>query len=94
MGFHRLPAPDVISRVSDGLKMAVAVFGAAIMMTIVIVLLSITVLVVVDVLSRPAGGCAYLKRGPCGGIGTGQSRPGTKTTRGCSQFAKNSWGMT
>jgi hypothetical protein len=64
MGWHGLPSPVVASRVSDGLKMALAVFGAAIMMTIVIVVIVVIVLVVVDVLSRTVGGCTYRKHGP------------------------------
>jgi hypothetical protein len=64
MGWHGLPSPDVIGRVSDGVKLAIAVFGAAIMMTVVIVVVIITVLAVVDVLSGPRGGCGYRKHGP------------------------------
>lgn len=64
MGFHGLPTPDVVSRVSDGVKMAIAVFGAAIMMTIVIVAVIVLVLAVVDVVSRPKGGCTYRRHGP------------------------------
>jgi hypothetical protein len=64
MGWHGLPSPDVVSRVSDGVKMAIAVFGAAIMMTVVIVLVIILVLVLVDVLSRTSDGCTYRKHGP------------------------------
>ena len=54
MGWHGFPPLDVVSRVSEGVKMAVAVFGAAIMVIIVIVLV---VVVVVGVLSRLKGGC-------------------------------------
>ena len=68
MGWHGLPSPDVVSRVSDGVKMAIALLGAAIMMIIVVVIVVVVViilvLIVVDVLSRPAGGCRYRKRGP------------------------------
>jgi hypothetical protein len=58
MGWHGLPSLDVASRVSDGVKMAIAVFGAAVMVIIVIVL------GVADVLSRPANGCKCRKHGP------------------------------
>jgi hypothetical protein len=54
----------VVSRVSDGVKMAIAVFGAAIMMIIVIVVVIVIVLVVADVLSRSKDGCKYRKHGP------------------------------
>jgi hypothetical protein len=64
MGWHGLPSPEVVSRVSDGVKMAIAVFGAAVMMTIVIVMVIVLVIIVADVLSRPAGGCEYRKHGP------------------------------
>jgi hypothetical protein len=53
----------VISRVSDGLKMAIAVFGAAIVMVILIVAVIIAVLVLVDVLFQAADGCTYRKHG-------------------------------
>ena len=59
-----LPTPDGISRVSDGVKMTVAMFGAAIMMTIAIVVVIIGVLGLVDVLSRPKGGGEYRRHGP------------------------------
>ena len=93
MGWHGLPSFDGISRVSDGVKMVIAVFGAAIMMTVVIVVVIIAILGLVDVLSRPKGGGEYRRHGPGGGVGTGSSRPGTKTAGGCSQFAKSSCGV-
>jgi len=64
MGWHGLPPPVVISRVSDDVKMAIAVFGAAIMMVIVIVAVIILILFLVDVLSRPANGGTCRKHGP------------------------------
>lgn len=63
MGWHGLPSP-VIGRVGDGVKLAIAVFGAAIMMTIAIVVVIIGILVLVDVLSRPAGGGTGRRHGP------------------------------
>jgi hypothetical protein len=81
MGWHGLPSPFVASTVSDGVKMAIALISAAIMMTILIVLVIIVILAVVEVLSGPANGCKYRKHG--GGVGTGPSRPGSKTARGC-----------
>ena len=64
MGWHGLPTPGVVSRISDSVKLPIALLGAAIMMIIVIVAVIIIVLVVVDVLSKPAGGCTYRKHGP------------------------------
>ena len=64
MGWHGLPSPGGLSRVSDGVKMAMAVFGAAIMMIIVVVLAVVLVVAVVDVLFGTAGGCKYRKHGP------------------------------
>ena len=63
MGWHGLPSLDVVSKVSEGVKMAMAVFGAAVMMIIVIVLVIFLVVVVVGVLSGPEDGCKYRKHG-------------------------------
>ena len=62
MGWHALPSPGVVSRVSDGVRLAIALFSAAVMMTIVLVV--IVILAVVEVLFRPADGCTYRKHGP------------------------------
>ena len=93
MGWHGLPSPDVVSKVSDGLKMAIAVFGTAIVMTTVIVIVIITVLVVVDVLSQPKGGCKYRKHGPLWRRRYRAVPARDDDGRGCSQFAKSSCGV-
>lgn len=64
MGWHALPSPGVASTVSDGVRLAIALFSAAVMMTIVVVLVVIVILAVVEVLFRPADGCKYRKHGP------------------------------
>jgi hypothetical protein len=62
MGWHGLPSLVVVSGVSGGVKMAIAVFGAAIVMIIVVVV--VIVIGVADVLSRPVGGYRCRKHGP------------------------------
>jgi hypothetical protein len=64
MGWHGVLSPLVFSKVSDGVKMAIVLFGAAIMITIVIVAVILGILVLVDVLSRPKDSCKYRKHGP------------------------------
>jgi len=64
MGWHGLPTPTMASTASDGVRLAIALFSAAIMMTILTVLVIIVILAVVDVLSRPPDGCEYRKHGP------------------------------
>ena len=64
MGWHGLPSPDVASTASDGVRLAIALFSAAIMTAILIVLVIIVILAVVEVLFRPAGGCRYRRHGP------------------------------
>jgi hypothetical protein len=64
MGWHGLRSPFVASTVSGDVKMAIALLGAAIMMTILIVLVIIVILAVVEGLSGPVGGCKYHKHGP------------------------------
>ena len=64
MGWHGLPSPDVASTASDGVRLAIALFSAAIMTAILIVLVIIVILAVVDVLSRPPDGCRYHRHGP------------------------------
>ena len=64
LGWHGMPSPFVAGTVSDGMKMAITLLSAVIMMIILIVLVIIVILAVVEVLSGPAGGCKYRKHGP------------------------------
>jgi hypothetical protein len=64
MGWHGLPTPFGVSTSSDGVRLTIALFSAAIMTTILIVLVIIVFLAVVEVLFRPAGGCRYRRHGP------------------------------
>ena len=64
MGWHGLPSLDVASTASDGVRLAIALFSAAIMTTILISLVILVILAVVEVLFRSADGCKYRRHGP------------------------------
>jgi len=80
MGWHRMPF-GVPVEVSEGVKLAMVLYGTAIL------------LVMFAVLCRLADGRRYRRHGPRGGLGPGPSRTGTRTARGCSQPASGSCGM-
>ena len=93
MGWHGLPSPAVASTASDGVRLAIALFSAAIMMTILIVVVIIVISPSSRSWSGPRADAGTAGTARCGGVGTGPSRPGTNTAGGCSQFAKSSCGM-